>query len=218
MRSIASGSRVRHELTITRSRFITTLAHTPTESAARALIAQVRAEFPDARHHCTAFVIKPDGLNEIGHSSDDGEPSGTAGMPMLEVLRRENMVNVTAVVTRYFGGVLLGTGGLVRAYSTSVSEALARAQRVTLAERDVWEFTIDHALSGRVDAQLRSREIPVLNIDYSDRVCIRCAPPPDHAQWLTDALAQWSAGTAIPTVVGRTVCEFAERESSPLDK
>lgn len=104
MRSIKAGTWIRNEIEIQRSRFITTLAYTPTEDAARQLIAAVREEYPDARHNCSAFVVKPDGLNEIGHSNDDGEPSGTAGMPMLDVLLRNQLVNVTAVVTRYFGG------------------------------------------------------------------------------------------------------------------
>ena len=122
-----SDTNVTHETEVRRSRFVTTLARTDDEAAARALIGEVRSAAPQARHHCSAFLIEEVGRNPLQHSSDDGEPSGTAGAPMLEAIRASGVHNVTAVVTRWFGGVLLGTGGLVRAYSGAVSEALARA-------------------------------------------------------------------------------------------
>lgn len=127
--TLAAGSDFRHELEIRRSRFITVLRRSPDEDTARSLVADLRREFHDARHHCSAFVIGPDRM--IQRSSDDGEPSGTAGIPMLEALiKREtadgvtDLSDVSAVVVRYFGGILLGAGGLVRAYSESVSKAL----------------------------------------------------------------------------------------------
>ena len=110
-----------------RSRFLTRLARVDDEDAARAIIAEVRATYPDARHHCLAFIVDVPGAQPVERSSDDGERAGTAGMPMLEVLRGSGVSNAVAVVTRYFGGVLLGTGGLVRAYSDAVSSALAQA-------------------------------------------------------------------------------------------
>ena len=87
----------------------------------------MKSEHPQARHNCSAYLIDPPDAAPLQHSSDDGEPSGTAGTPMLEALRASDTWNATAVVTRYFGGILLGGGGLMRAYSTSVSEAVARA-------------------------------------------------------------------------------------------
>ncbi|HSU46325.1 MAG TPA: YigZ family protein, partial [Arthrobacter sp.] len=127
--TLAPGPDFRHELEVKRSRFITVLRRAGTEAEARELVADLRREFHDARHHCSAFVIGPD--RTIQRSSDDGEPAGTAGIPMLEaLLKRETAPGVTglsdasAVVVRYFGGVLLGAGGLVRAYSESVSAAL----------------------------------------------------------------------------------------------
>ena len=120
--TLAAGGGFRHEIEIKRSRFITILRRAATEEDARALVSELRREFHDARHHCSAFVLGPD--RDIQRSSDDGEPSGTAGIPMLEaLLRRETVPGVTdlsdvsAVVVRYFGGILLGAGGLVRAYS-----------------------------------------------------------------------------------------------------
>ena len=115
----------RVEEEIQRSRFITTLAHTPTLDEARAFVQQMKAEFGDASHNCWAYVVGPPGSSAQIGMSDDGEPHGTAGKPMLTVLLHADVGDVTAVVTRYFGGTKLGKGGLVRAYSGGVQQALA---------------------------------------------------------------------------------------------
>ena len=115
----------RVEEVILRSRFITSAAPASTSDAARAFIARIRAEFPDASHHCYAFVAGPPGSTAQIGMSDDGEPSGTAGRPMLAVLLGSGIGDIAVVVTRYFGGTLLGTGGLVRAYSGGVKAVLA---------------------------------------------------------------------------------------------
>lgn len=128
MRTIYAPAR--SEIEIKRSRFIASLARTDSEEAAREFIAQIRREFPDARHHCTAFIIHQDTGPDTARSSDDGEPAGTAGGPMLKVLTESGLTNVTCVVTRYFGGTKLGTGGLVRAYSEAVQQVLKNAQTV----------------------------------------------------------------------------------------
>ena len=114
------------------SRFLCTLRRVATEDDARALVAALRREHGDARHHCSAFVLGADGA--IQRSSDDGEPAGTAGAPMLDVLRGAGLSDVAAVVTRWFGGTLLGAGGLVRAYSDAVRGAVAEVD-LQLAKR-----------------------------------------------------------------------------------
>src|SRR5690625_7410464 len=111
-RTVPPGVTATTELEIRRSRFITWLRRAGEEAAARALVDEARHTYPDARHHCSAFVVRVPGANLVERSSDDGEPAGTAGMPMLEVLRGSGLVDVAAVVVRYFGGVKLGTGGL----------------------------------------------------------------------------------------------------------
>ncbi|MDO5719415.1 MAG: YigZ family protein [Actinomycetaceae bacterium] len=199
MRSVRTGTWIRHEIEIQRSRFITTLAHTPTEEDARDLIALVREEFPDATHNCSAFVVKPNKLNEIGHSNDDGEPSGTAGAPMLDVLRRQRLVNVTAVVTRYFGGTLLGAGGLIRAYSTSVSHTLERAQIVEIRQLDQWLLQVPHSYAGRIEAELRNRDIHIVNVEYLETAHITCAVTPAAHHEFASTIAQISAGAVTPT-------------------
>ena len=142
------------------SRFLCTLQRVPSESSARALVASLRREHWDARHHCSAFVLGPD--SALQRSSDDGEPAGTAGAPMLEVLRGAGVSDVAAVVTRWFGGTLLGAGGLVRAYGDAVRLALDTAG--TLRRDLVTEFaiTLDHGSAGRVESDLRARGLVVL--------------------------------------------------------
>ncbi|GAA4062953.1 YigZ family protein [Actinomadura miaoliensis] len=145
----------RHELEIRKSRFVCTLARVRTEAEAVAFIAAHRRAHRDATHNCTAYVVGEHG--EITKSSDDGEPSGTAGVPMLEVLVRRGLTGVVAVVTRYFGGVKLGAGGLVRAYGQAVAETVDAVGVVEL--RPVVTVTVcaDHALAGRLLGDLHGR-------------------------------------------------------------
>ena len=117
----------RHEYVVEKSRFITTIYPCSTEEEAQAFIVRINKEFWDARHNCTAFALGP--KQEQQRSSDNGEPSGTAGKPMLEVLKKTGITNVAVVVTRYFGGIKLGAGGLIRAYSHSVAETLRLAPK-----------------------------------------------------------------------------------------
>ncbi|WP_432544414.1 IMPACT family protein [Kineococcus sp. SYSU DK002] len=144
---------VRTELVVERSRFVTTLEPVADVAAAERVVARVRRELPDARHHCTAAVLGEDG--GLVRSHDDGEPAGTAGAPMLAALRGAGVTDVVAVVTRYFGGVLLGTGGLVRAYGGSVGAALAAAGVVPRRWADLVEVRAGLADGGRVEAELR---------------------------------------------------------------
>ena len=172
------AGRVRVEQVITRSRFVATLAPVADEAAADAVIAAVRNEFHDARHHCVAMVLGPDGQRQ--RSNDDGEPAGTAGAPMLAVLRGAEVTDVLAVVTRYFGGTLLGAGGLVRAYGGAVSAALAEAQRVARVPIARFELASSHQDAGRLEHRIRTwateREVAVGEGVYSA----------DGARWRLD--------------------------------
>ncbi len=144
---------VDHEIVIKRSRFLTHLAPIASAEQADAILAEVRKREWSARHHCSAQVTGL--LGDRARSSDDGEPAGTAGMPILEVLRRRELTDVLAIVTRYFGGVKLGAGGLIRAYSSAVSESLELA---TLVDRKLLQQTlidVPHADAGRVDNFIR---------------------------------------------------------------
>lgn len=147
------GAPVRHEVVVTRSRFIADVSPAVSIEAADAVVAAARKEFWDARHHCSALVIGPSA--ETQRSNDDGEPAGTAGAPVLAVLRGSGLTDVVAVVTRYFGGTLLGAGGLVRAYGGAVSAALElapRLDRIVMSRHDVVVLVAD---AGRADHLLR---------------------------------------------------------------
>ncbi|MFT3876152.1 MAG: YigZ family protein [Propioniciclava sp.] len=168
------------ETEVKRSRFLTRLARVDDEEAARAVVADVRSTYPDARHHCLAFIVDVPDAQPVERSSDDGEPAGTAGMPMLEVLRGSGVSNVVAVVTRYFGGVLLGTGGLVRAYSDAVATALAGVPRVRPEVRQLVGLEVPAADAGRIQGALMARGVDVVDASWASTVVLTLAvPDPD---------------------------------------
>ncbi|MGC5628753.1 IMPACT family protein [Georgenia sp. Z1344] len=140
-----------------RSRFLALAARADDEDAARSLLADARAAHPQARHHCSAWILPgEDGGPPVAHSSDDGEPSGTAGRPMLDRLDGAGLEAVAVVVVRYFGGTLLGTGGLVRAYGDAVGGALEELPRVGVRVLTRCTVTADHAVGPRLEAELLS--------------------------------------------------------------
>lgn len=141
------------EIEVKRSRFICSLARVGDAETARSALAHARATFPDARHHCNAYVISRAEALPLLHSSDDGEPAGTASKPMLDILTGLELVDVIAVVTRYFGGTLLGTGGLVRAYSDSVREGLEGVEVMARRSLARWHTTLPHHEAGRFMAE-----------------------------------------------------------------
>ncbi|MDR1473588.1 MAG: YigZ family protein [Lactobacillales bacterium] len=137
-----------YEIEIKKSRFLCHLKRVITEDEARNFITRIKKEHWKARHNCSAFIVGNNG--EIKRSSDDGEPSGTAGVPMLEVLKNKQLVNVCAVVSRYFGGVKLGTGGLIRAYTQSVAETLQKVGIVKGMLQQEMHLKTDYALNGKL--------------------------------------------------------------------
>ncbi|MFF1383421.1 IMPACT family protein [Arthrobacter sp. NPDC058288] len=203
--SLAAGPDFRHELEIKRSRFITVIGRTGDEDGARALVAGLRKEFHDARHHCSAFVLGPD--RDIQRSSDDGEPSGTAGIPMLEALIRRktapgvtDLSDVCAVVVRYFGGILLGAGGLVRTYSESVSSALDLAPLVRRSRLRICSVEVPHSAAGRLENDLRAAGYVMAETTYGASTTVLRLALADHADELERAaerLASMTAGSAV---------------------
>ncbi len=155
-RVIAKPHRVEHE--VLRSRFITTVARAGSADEARAFVAKQREEFADAGHTCWAYVVGPPGSTSTIGLSDDGEPHGTAGRPMLEVLLHAPIGDVVAAVTRYFGGTLLGKGGLVRAYTQGVIEALAAIETVEKVRRVRVALEIEYAHISRVRRVIAAHE------------------------------------------------------------
>lgn len=180
------------EIEVNRSRFLCDVRRVDTEEAARAVVEEARRAHRDARHHCSAFVLGPDG--SVARSSDDGEPSGTAGAPMLEVLRGREVSDVVAVVTRWFGGVLLGAGGLVRAYGDAVRAGLDEAGVRRRVRMSRFDLAASHADAARWEADLRSRAVTVLGADYGERVVLHLAVPSSTAGDLAPLVASLTGG------------------------
>ena len=171
---LTAGPDVTGEYEEKRSRFVAVLRRCDDEEAARALISELRSAYPTARHHCSAFLVDVDGASRIERSNDDGEPSGTAGIPMLDVLRGSGLTGVSAVVVRWFGGTILGTGGLARAYSAAVTAAVDEAWRagrvVEVVQIPAWVAEVDHAVAGGLESAVRAAGAHVLDIEYGRRV------------------------------------------------
>lgn len=202
---------VTRELVVKKSRFIAHLVPVRSVTEADEVIGSIRRQYWDARHNCTAMVTGVTG--DQARSSDDGEPSGTAGIPMLEVLRRRGLTDVVAVVTRYFGGVKLGAGGLIRAYSTAVSDALDES--VLLHRRELLEARVDvpHADAGRIDNGLRdwagTHGSSFGEVVYGSSASFTLWIPLSDRTVLTDDLAALSAGALSPVFGGTRVVEVA---------
>ncbi|WP_016932174.1 IMPACT family protein [Rhodococcus sp. R1101] len=173
--TLAPGPDVVVETEVKHSRFLAAVRRVDTADAALAFVDEQRRLYPDARHHCWAFVVGDDRSMRAERSSDDGEPGGTAGIPMLQVLHHRDLVNVAVVVTRWFGGIKLGAGGLVRAYSGAVTAALDETSLVERRQQEKFTLAIDHAEAGRVEAELRGRGVAVLDVAYADRVVLTVA-------------------------------------------
>ncbi|UZN03423.1 YigZ family protein [Cellulomonas sp. S1-8] len=194
--TIARGGETTIE--VKRSRFLCSLRRVEQETEARAMVEELRRAHWDARHHCSAFVIGPDGM--LQRSSDDGEPSGTAGAPMLEVLRGRGVTDVAAVVTRWFGGTLLGAGGLVRAYGDAVAAGLAEVGTLERRLLQEWSLRLDHADAGRVEGELRLRGVEVLEAEYAQDVRLLLGVTDPQA--LVASVAALTSGRVVPTRVG----------------
>jgi uncharacterized YigZ family protein len=191
------GGRHRVEEEILRSRFITTVGHAPTVDEARAFIAAVSEEFADASHNCWAYVVGPPGSTAQIGMSDDGEPHGTAGRPMLTVLLHSGIGEMVAVVTRYFGGTLLGKGGLVKAYSGGVQFALESLPLVEKVPKAELLMVIDYTNVTPVQRMLPDYEASVLSEEYAIDVTYHLEIPVENVERFTVDLAELTNGQAL---------------------
>ena len=183
------------------SRFRCAVARVRDEEGARAFVEQVRRQDWNASHHCSAYIVGPE--RAVEQANDGGEPPGTAGAPMLAVLRGRELTDVVAVVSRWFGGTPLGTGGLVRAYASATRAAL---EEVGVAERvlqDLCEVEVDIAAVGQLEHALRSRGARVLGVEYTSEASLRCAIPPMARGVAEEIVAELTSGTASLKVIGR---------------
>ncbi|MCX5113283.1 YigZ family protein [Streptomyces sp. NBC_00378] len=183
-----------HETEINRSRFICALAPAATEQEAQDFVARIRKEHPTATHNCFAYVIGADA--SVQKASDDGEPGGTAGVPMLQMLTRREMRYVVAVVTRYYGGVKLGAGGLIRAYGGVVGEALDELGTITRRRFRLATITIGHQRAGKLENDLRATGRTVREVRYAEAVIIEIGLPDADVESFRGWLADVTAGEA----------------------
>ena len=178
-----------------KSRFIATIRPVSSEEEAAAFIEEMKKKYWDARHNCCAYTI---GKNrEYTRCSDDGEPSGTAGRPMLEVLLNEGLYDTAAVVTRYFGGVLLGTGGLVRAYTGAVQEGLKASTVITKKQGVLLGVSMDYTDLGRIQYIAGENALPVIDTEYTDKVKMSLLIPADDEERIRKAITEAAAGRAV---------------------
>ncbi len=182
------------EITEKKSRFIATVRPVESEGEAAAFIAEMKKKYWDARHNCSAFAIGPN--QELTRCSDDGEPAQTAGRPMLDVLLREGIHNAAVVVTRYFGGTLLGTGGLVRAYQRAVQEGLAHCVVIEKEPGKMLSIQTDYTGLGKIQYTLAQQQIAVMGIGYTDTVQIDAMVPKGKEGEVAEKVTEATNGTA----------------------
>ncbi|MES9736311.1 YigZ family protein [Peribacillus frigoritolerans] len=177
-----------HEIVIEKSRFISHIARVETEDAAQAFIQEIKKKHKDATHNCSAYMIGEQ--NQIQKALDDGEPSGTAGVPILEVLKKKELKDTAVVVTRYFGGIKLGAGGLIRAYSKATSEGINATGVVIRKLMRVISTTVDYTWLGKLENELRSSIYQIKEIQYLDQVNILVyveeAQKEAYTAWITE--------------------------------
>lgn len=191
---ITIANEFRTEYIIEKSRFIATIAPVSTEEEAQAFIQRISKEFWDATHNCTAYAIGP--RQEQQRSSDNGEPSGTAGKPMLEVLKKTTITNVAVVVTRYFGGIKLGAGGLIRAYSHSVAKAVQEGPKLLIAPRQIVSLTIDYSYFGSVERQLQTLGLPY-QPSFTDTISLEIYVEPNFVSDLETTITNLTGGNLL---------------------
>ena len=186
------------EFTEKRSSFLGHVRMVETEDEAKTFVAEMKKKYYDARHNCWCYIIK-DGAVRY---SDDGEPQGTAGIPMLEVLKREGVTNVVCVVTRYFGGVLLGTGGLLRAYTKSAKDALDAAGISVVRRWVMAELACTYSLLERLKLECTAANGLVSDVEYSTDVCLKLLLPEDGVEDFSRRIADVTAGASRFAIIG----------------
>lgn len=182
------------EITEKKSRFIATVRPVESEDEAVSFINETKKKYWDARHNCSAFVIGK--RQELTRCSDDGEPAGTAGRPMLDVLLKENIHNAAIVVTRYFGGVLLGTGGLVRAYQQATKAGLSASEIIEKKEGAVLFIRTDYTGIGRLQYLFAQEKITVMDTAYEADVLVKAVIPENDKKRIEKTIIEQTNGTA----------------------
>lgn len=198
-------SEVEHTIIIEKSRFICYINRTFNEVEAKEYLLKIKKLHPNATHHCYAFLIGEH--DDIQRSNDNGEPSGTAGVPILECLKKNQMNDTIAIVVRYFGGIKLGAGGLIRAYSKSVSEALKLATKTKKVDTYHFEVTFDYNFIGKFDHYLNQNQVIILNKTYEELVTYELRSTLD----ISTDIEELSNGKYLPKNESMEVVEVEEK-------
>lgn len=200
------------EITEKKSRFIATVIPAAAEEEALEFIESMKKKYWNATHNCFAYIIGVNG--ELKRCSDDGEPSGTAGRPMLDVLEGEGLRNVAVVVTRYFGGTLLGTGGLVRAYSSAVRAGLEASTVIWKIPGVKLEIRTDYSGLGKIQYILGQRGLKILDSEYTDMVKLHVLIPEEQLQQVEQEIREGTSGQAVQEASAQ--CYYAEIDGTPV--
>lgn len=193
-RYLIPGDRCRCEIEVARSRFITTVLSVNSEAAAQSFVAEIKAEFSDANHNCWAYLVgRPGSCDRVG-MSDDGEPHGAAGKPMLTVLQHSGLGDVAVVVTRYFGGTKLGKGGMVKAYTAAVKTALDQVPRTEHIAWACFTVTINYSLVTTFERCIEKFEVEILETNYAAQVVYRVRLPEERVEAFTQQVNDLSCG------------------------
>lgn len=178
-----------------KSKFISYIIPAYSEQEAVDFIHSIKKKHYDASHNCSAFIIGE--TANIQRSSDDGEPSGTAGIPILEVLRKEGLTNTAVVVTRYFGGTMLGGGGLIRAYTKGCADAVNIAGIMKLQPYSVYEITIDYNMLSKIQHETGKKEYLIADTQYSDIITLKMLVEPENGEAFQEDIIQWTNANAL---------------------
>ncbi|MGB3261489.1 YigZ family protein [Paenisporosarcina sp.] len=193
------------EIIIQKSRFLTYVNRAETEQQAQAFIEEIKSKHKSANHNCSAYMIGEH--DSIQKANDDGEPSGTAGVPMLEVLKKQGLKDTVVVVTRYFGGIKLGGGGLIRAYGKATTEGIQAACIVERRLHHLMKVSVDYTWLGKVENEVRGSAYPLERIEYADNVEIYLYVPVSTEEKFVEWITEMTNGQAI---IKRELAEFIE--------
>ncbi|ARD49003.1 YigZ family protein [Sporosarcina sp. P33] len=194
------------EFIIQKSRFLSFVKRVETEQEAMDFIAEIKKNHHTATHNCSAYIIGEH--DHIQKANDDGEPSGTAGVPILEVLKKQQLKDTVIVVTRYFGGIKLGGGGLIRAYGRAASEGIAATGAVERKLHAVVKTSIDYTWLGKVENEVRQSAFPLKEIVYEEDVELFLYVPKEDEKLFVDWMTELTNGQAVIDITGHEFLEF----------
>lgn len=206
-KTIADGEIFSAEYEIKKSVFISHVKHVETEDAAREFVQEIKKKYFDATHNCSAWILGENGDKQ--KSNDDGEPGGTAGNPILDAIKKNELTNIAVVVTRYFGGIKLGAGGLIRAYSHTAALGVANSKIVQMTTFQKIAVTVEYPLLAQVENFLRNKKIRVENSEYAADVTINILIEPENAENFLADLTELTAANFLAETLGEILIPVA---------